>query len=65
MQCPCQLTSAFVMGDFCLWLGCFPGLVLKRGGVLYWNSRTRSASGLNGLFSCAPEAGSETRAQQQ
>lgn len=47
------LTSALVMGDFFLLLAGFAeGLDLKRVGVLHWNSRTRSARGLKGLFAC-------------
>lgn len=45
------------MGDFFLWLlAGFEGLDLKRGGVLNWNSRTRSARGLKGLLSCTSTA---------
>lgn len=46
-------TSALVMGDLLLpAAGFMEGLDLKRGGVLYWNSRTRSARGLKGLLPC-------------
>ena len=52
-QDPARLTSALVMGDlFLLLAGFTDGRDLKRVGVLYWNSRTRSASGLNGLLAC-------------
>lgn len=50
--CSSGPTSALVMGDLFLLVAALPGLDLKRGGVLNWNSRTRSASGLKGLFSC-------------
>lgn len=48
-----QRTSALVMGDLLLpAAGLKEGRDLKRGGVLYWNSRTRSARGLKGLLPC-------------
>jgi len=45
-----QHTSDFVMGDRCLLVEGFPGLLLNRAGVLFWKSRTFSAKDLKGLL---------------